>query len=1033
MLPAAVPALPTSPGPLAVSPEPLRHWLHWGVPLVLTALAYAAVAALVALAVALPAGHASPLNPAAGIALASVLVYGRRMLLGVAAGSMLAGAAVAAGGPAEPAPLLVLASLSLGATLQAALGAALVRRFVRQPLTLTLPAEVAVFVAACSASSLVVPSVATWAMVSAGSVLPGDAGSAWATCWMGELAGLLIGTPIMLTLIGRPRSQWAPRRLPVGLTMTLVLAFLVLGLAEANRWSGERLRSSFDHEAASASLILAAQLQEPLRALEALHGIFSVSHALSRTDMRVATQSWLKGGAVRSMGWGERVRREDASPFGVAAVRGAGDALTLRHVEPGPDGALPPGTTALSLPGARAAIALAVDSGLPAATAGFALAGRAPNSDPRLGVALYQSLYDGEPVQAVDRRTSLRGVVFVTLSLDAQLESLAGKVPPYLHLCIVDPQAEPALRRLAGRPGCEADKPALLHDRPLVFAGRPWELRVSARRQEIPDLSDPGIWWFSVVGLISAAMLGASLLITTGRTRRIENAVRERTAALRAEVGERQSAEAALRASEQRFRNILDNVPIGVVYTDVDGRLIQANPRFCELTGYSEDELAALGPSALAHPDDVEGDLAMTAQLVAGEIPMYRRHRRFVTKAGETVWVRSSVSLLRDADNEPWRIVGVFEDITEHLRLEAAEHAREAAEAANRAKSEFLSRMSHELRTPLNAMLGFAQLLEIDQAHPLAPSQRPWVGQIQQAGWHLLDMINDVLDLSRIESDNMRLESATLDLPEIVRSTTALVASDATRRGIRISEELAPGTAAVTGDPTRVKQILTNLLSNAVKYNVDGGRVHVTSRLGAADSVEISVTDTGMGMTPEQMDGLFKPFNRLGRERTALQGTGIGLVISRRLAELMGGSIRVKSVPGNGSSFILKLNRALDPDTVPSSLDALATRPAAYHRRIVHYVEDNETNVEVMRGILAQRAQVRLEVSVTGLDALATVRLRAPHLILLDMHLPDISGLELLRHLRADPETASIPIIAVSADARRSASTRPCRPAPSAT
>ena len=278
-------------------------------------------------------------------------------------------------------------------------------------------------------------------------------------------------------------------------------------------------------------------------------------------------------------------------------------------------------------------------------------------------------------------------------------------------------------------------------------------------------------------------------------------------------------------------------------------------------------------------------------------------------------------------------------------------------------------------------------------------------------------MINDVLDLSRIDSGNLRLQTTTLDLAELVEATTALVATDAAKRGIGISVDLATGTSAVFGDATRVKQILTNLLSNAVKYNVDNGRVHIASRLAGPDVIEVSVTDTGMGMTPEQMEELFRPFNRLGRERTALQGTGIGLVISRRLAELMGGSIRVKSVPGEGSSFILKLPKAIDPDTVRSSLDDLEALPADYHRRIVHYVEDNETNIEVMRGILAQRAQVQMEVSVTGLDGLAAVRARVPHLLLLDMHLPDISGLELLRYFKSDPDIASIPVIVVSADA----------------
>src|SRR4029450_12980944 len=172
---------------------------------------------------------------------------------------------------------------------------------------------------------------------------------------------------------------------------------------------------------------------------------------------------------------------------------------------------------------------------------------------------------------------------------------------------------------------------------------------------------------------------------------------------------------------------ILANVPIGIIYSDLSGRVIQANPRFCELTGYSEAELAALPPGALTHPEDAANDEALTAQLVKGEIPMPRRHKRFLTRAGEVVWVRATATLLRDSDNQPWRIVGVVEDITEHLRLEEAERAREAAEASNRAKSEFLSRMSHELRTPLNAMLGFTQLLELDTP---SKTQMQSIGQI---------------------------------------------------------------------------------------------------------------------------------------------------------------------------------------------------------------------------------------------------------------------------------------------------------------
>jgi PAS domain S-box-containing protein len=605
----------------------------------------------------------------------------------------------------------------------------------------------------------------------------------------------------------------------------------------------------------------------------------------------------------------------------------------------------------------------------------------------------------------------------VILRMDDQLKALAARIPPHLALCLMDTSPGGPPRRLSGAPDCETVNAPLHHTRTLQYAGRQWEVRVTSTPGELPMVHSADVWLFALVGLVSTSMLGGFLLIVTGRTRRIETAVRDRTAALQAEVREREVAESALRESEQRFRNILNNVPIGVIYTDLRGNVKQTNPRFCELTGYADDELLAMTLSDYTHPDDMVQDVDLMAQLVRGDIPMYRRNKRYISKQGATVWVQATVSLLRDSNGKPRSIVGVVEDITEHLKLEEAERAREAAEASNRAKSDFLSRMSHELRTPLNAMLGFAQLLELDSRNPLTPAQRPWVGQIQQAGWHLLEMINDVLDLSRIESGNLRLQVETLNLTELLDASLAMVDGEAQQRRIAITTEFGAGTSTVLGDATRVKQILTNLLSNAVKYNSDDGRIHIASQLAGTDTVEIVVTDTGLGMTPDQLSELFQPFNRLGRERSTQQGTGIGLVISQRLAELMGGSLHAQSVEGQGSAFVLALPCSTDPDTVRSDLDALTPEPAEYHRRLVHYVEDNETNVEVMRGILAQRPQVEMQVSITGLDGLAAIRANRPDLILLDMHLPDISGMELLRHLKADPQTGAIPIVVVSADA----------------
>ena len=269
--------------------------------------------------------------------------------------------------------------------------------------------------------------------------------------------------------------------------------------------------------------------------------------------------------------------------------------------------------------------------------------------------------------------------------------------------------------------------------------------------------------------------------------------------------------------------------------------------------------------------------------------------------------------------------------------LEEAEHAREAAEASNRAKSEFLSRMSHELRTPLNAMLGFAPAARARPAPSAAPRRSgPGSVQIQQAGWHLLEMINDVLDLSRIESGNLRLQTDTLDLADAAsRRRWRWSRATAQARGISISQELAPARGADSATRRASSRSSPTCSANAVKYNREGGRVHVASRIGAAGVVEIAVTDTGLGMTP-RADGRAVPAVQPARPRAqrAHEGTGIGLVISQRLAELMGGALEARSVAGEGSSFILTLPRAIDAATPPpDALDELEPHGAEYHRR----------------------------------------------------------------------------------------------------
>jgi CheY-like chemotaxis protein len=380
-------------------------------------------------------------------------------------------------------------------------------------------------------------------------------------------------------------------------------------------------------------------------------------------------------------------------------------------------------------------------------------------------------------------------------------------------------------------------------------------------------------------------------------------------------------------------------------------------------------------------------------------------------------------SAMRGPNGRVEYFVAVLEDVTDKLRLQASESALARAESVSLAKSEFVSRMSHELRTPLNAMLGFAQLLGLDRKPNIAPHQHEWVQQIQRAGWHLLALINETLDLARIESGAVQLKLEPVQLGPLITACQALVQTAADKRRLELRVRLDDKAHAVLADTTRLKQVLTNLLSNAVKYNRDRGSVQITTRLlpgkhGTA-MVDISVTDTGLGMTPEQLANLFQPYNRLGRENSEIDGTGIGLVISRRLAELMGGALEASGEPGRGATFSLRLPMHSDSASVPELNSDPTTHalPPLYQQRRVHYVEDNLTNVEVMRGVLLQRSQIVLETSTLGLDGLLSIRHQRPDLILLDMQLPDISGLELLRHLKQDDAVADVPVIVVSADA----------------
>jgi CheY-like chemotaxis protein len=355
--------------------------------------------------------------------------------------------------------------------------------------------------------------------------------------------------------------------------------------------------------------------------------------------------------------------------------------------------------------------------------------------------------------------------------------------------------------------------------------------------------------------------------------------------------------------------------------------------------------------------------------------------------------------------------------VTEQAQLEESlRQAKQEAERANQAKNDFLSRMSHELRTPLNAILGFSQLLEMDIENP---QQRESVQHIHKAGHHLLELINEVLDISRIETDRLALSLKAVRLSSCLEEVTSLLQPLFSQSGVHLrADSSVQNQYYVLADTQRLKQILLNLLSNAAKYNRKRGTVTVSCETPRPGWLRLNVADTGGGIPADKLGRLFTPFDRLDAERTTVEGTGLGLALSKRLAEAMNGTLGVHSEVGVGSTFWVELpltRKGTGELTLPEET-AWSTENASAQRPTILYIEDNAANVALVRRILSHR-HVNLLVASSGEGGLEMARKRNPSLVLLDLGLPDLSGEEVLRQLRSSPATRRTPVVIVSADA----------------
>jgi PAS domain S-box-containing protein len=481
---------------------------------------------------------------------------------------------------------------------------------------------------------------------------------------------------------------------------------------------------------------------------------------------------------------------------------------------------------------------------------------------------------------------------------------------------------------------------------------------------------------------------------------------------------------------------ILTSANFSIIATDEKGIIQLFNVGAERMLGYQAAEVVnKISPSDIHDPQEVMAraqtlSVELATTITPGfEALVFKASRgiediyelTYICKDGSRFPAIVSITALRDdyGDIIGYLLIGTDNSVRKQVELELHD-AMAVAEKANLAKSDFLSSMSHELRTPLSAILGFAQLIESGSPAPTMTQKRS-VDQILKAGWYLLDLINEILDLALIESGKLSLSLEPISLSEVMRECQAMIEPQAQKRGISVTFPHIEIRYFVEADRTRVKQVLINLLSNAIKYNKMGGTVVVECVTKDAGRIRICVADSGDGLTADNLAQLFQPFNRLGQESNAEEGTGIGLVVCKRLMELMGGVIGVESEVGKGSVFWMDLNLTTEPQAVGSAAESTdaARAPARGSAQMytLLYVEDNPANLMLVEDLIARRADIRLLSARDGNRGIEIARASRPDVILMDINLPGISGITALKILALDPTTAHIPVVALSANA----------------
>lgn len=1013
---------------------------------VVVALSYY-LAAVLGLSLAIPPGYATALWPPSGIALGVTLVWGYRILPGVYLGAFLANLSISLNTATSIDWLPVAANsagIAIGSTLQAALITLAIKRWVGYPNPLIHNRDVMRFYALSGPLGCLVSASFSMSLLwLTGAISLENLPRNWLTWWLGDAMGVLVFTPIILALFGKPRGAWRFRRRTLALPLVVSFAVVAVFFLYAQQFEINRQRAELGVLTATASDLVQDAVTRHLEELYTAQGLFHATGHVTRDQFeRFTIPAIQRNPGIQGFSYNEWVkadqrarfeaeqRKSNREDFDITEKNSAGqfvkarsypDHVVVTYIEPFSSNSKALGYDIGSEPLRRAAIDQAIATGRLSATAPIRLV---QETGQQKGILVLLPVRKNPNLSEPDSPGGdIAGFVVEVLRIGDVIENALSTMGDKRRLVRIEVRDRDAIRGNdflytdTGSPKTFADD--LIQTNLFEVGGRRWELTTTV----VGELPGASLNTFYVLlgGAGFTAVLGLLLMTLSGRTLGMEAEVKIRTAELSRqnlrlteEIHHRQAVEGALRESETRFRSMADSAPVLVFTSTANGFRDYFNRQWRQFTGRNQEPDTYSGWQEVFHPEDLTAYLTVTTRAAQDQQP-YTLNYRLRSASGEYRWFLDSSAPRFGAGQVFMGFISSCIDITDIQKSQAAmRQAKEMAERANTVKSEFMANLSHELLTPMNAILGLSQLLLSDA---LPDEARSHLEKIELSARNLLVLLNTLLDFSTLESGQIKIDSAKFSLKDLmgklIAQTRQAVSGQplelVVNQDFRVPELLM-------GDSSRLSQVLANLISNAVKFT-ERGRIELgcvlEKQIENSVWITFTVSDTGIGLTPEQLDGLFSAFSQAdGSSTRKYGGTGLGLTVAQRLTQHMGGDIQVQSTLGVGSQFTVTLPfQRAEPST------ATAPEASNFRNKRVLLVEDNPLNQLVAKRFLA-RMEITADLAENGQEALDRVAAtQTPYdAILMDIQMPVMDGLEATRRLREQFSGEALPIIAVSAN-----------------